>query len=90
MHGFGWLTQMCENVSYINCSFTPKKGSDRYCTSFADLIHVSGAKGKIHIEGCSFSNAHDDPINIHGTYTQVTEKIHSLPKCSLHRRKTTV
>ena len=74
MHGFGWLTQMCENVSYINCSFTPKEGSDRYCTSFADLIHVSGAKGKVYIEGCSFSNAHDDPINIHGTYTQVAEK----------------
>ncbi len=74
MHGFGWLTQMCENISYINCNFTPKKGSDRYCTSFADLIHVSGAKGKIRIEGCNFSNAHDDPINIHGTYTQVTEK----------------
>ena len=74
MHGFGWLTQMCENVSFINCNFRPKKGTDRYCTSFADLIHVSGAKGKIHIEGCSFSNAHDDPINIHGTYTQVAEK----------------
>ncbi len=74
MHGFGWLTQMCENVSFINCNFIPKKDSDRYCTSFADLIHVSGAKGKIHIEGCSFSNAHDDPINIHGTYTQVGEK----------------
>ena len=74
MHGFGWLIQMCENVSFINCNFTPKKGSDRYCTSFADLIHVSGAKGKIHIEGCSFSNAHDDPINIHGTYAQVAEK----------------
>ncbi len=74
MHGFGWLIQMCENVSFKGCSFTPKNGSDRYCTSFADLIHVSGAKGKIHIEGCNFSNAHDDPINIHGTYTQVAEK----------------
>lgn len=73
MHGFGWLVQMCENVSYINCSFTPKEDAERYCTSFADLIHVSGAKGKIHIENCRFSNAHDDPINIHGTYTRVHE-----------------
>ncbi len=75
MHGFGWLTQMCENVTFRDCDFIPDEGSDRKCTSFADLIHVSGAKGKIHIESCRFSNAHDDPINIHGTYTVVKEKI---------------
>lgn len=74
MHGFGWLTQMCENVVFKGCDFIPDEKSDRKCTSFADLIHVSGAKGKIHIEDCSFSNAHDDPINIHGTYTVVKKK----------------
>ncbi len=73
MSGFGWLTQMCENVSFISCDFTPKENSDRCCTSFADLIHVSGAKGKIHIENCNFSHPHDDPINIHGTYTRVKQ-----------------
>ncbi len=75
MHGFGILTQMCENVSFISCNFTPLKGSDRNNTSFADLIHVSGAKGKIHIENCNFSNAHDDPINIHGTFTRVKKAV---------------
>ncbi len=71
MHGFGILTQMCENVKFISCNFTPSEDSDKHNTSFADLIHVSGAKGKIHIENCNFSNAHDDPINIHGTFTRV-------------------
>lgn len=75
MSGFGWLTQMCENVSFIGCSFSPNPLSDKNCTSFADLIHVSGAKGKIHIEGCNFSHAHDDPINIHGTYTRVKKML---------------
>ncbi|MBQ8502774.1 MAG: right-handed parallel beta-helix repeat-containing protein [Clostridia bacterium] len=75
MHGFGWLTQMCENVAFHNCNFRPEKNTDRFCTGFADLIHVSGAKGKIHIENCSFSNAHDDPINIHGTYTRVRKAL---------------
>lgn len=75
MHGFSWLTQMCENVSFIGCNFVPRKGADRFATSFADHIHVSGAKGKIIIESCNFSNAHDDPINIHGTYTRVKKML---------------
>ncbi len=77
MHGFGFLTQMCENVSFIGCDFTPEKGGERHNTSFADLIHVSGAKGKVHIENCNFSNAHDDPINIHGTFTRVKKAVDS-------------
>lgn len=75
MHGFGFLTQMSENVSFENCHFVPKENSDRVTTSFADLIHVSGAKGKISISDCEFSHAHDDPINIHGTFTRVKKKI---------------
>lgn len=75
MHGFGWLTQMCENVTFKNCDFTPEEESDRKSTSFADLIHVSGAAGKVHIENCKFSNAHDDPINIHGTFTVAKGRI---------------
>lgn len=75
MHGFGFLLQMAENVTFESCNFAPRKGTDRHTTSFADLIHASGAKGKIKINNCSFCNAHDDPINIHGTYTRVKKKI---------------
>jgi len=71
MHGFGFLIQMSEDVSFNRCNFVPREGTDRHTTSYADLIHASGAKGKIKIENCKFSNAHDDPINIHGTYTRV-------------------
>ncbi len=71
MHGFSWLSQMCENITFKGCNFTPKQGGERNCTSFADHLHFSGAKGKVHIENCNFSNAHDDPINVHGTFTRV-------------------
>lgn len=73
LHGFGWLTQMCKDVSFRNCRFVPN-ADGRLCTSYADLIHISGAAGKIEIENCEFSFAHDDPINIHGTFTRV-EKV---------------
>ncbi len=75
LHGFAFLTQMCENISFNKCRFTPKEGGDRISTSYADHLHFSGAKGKITIDSCVFSNAHDDPINIHGTFTRVKKAL---------------
>ncbi|MDN3017455.1 glycosyl hydrolase family 28-related protein [Paenibacillus sp. BSR1-1] len=75
MHAFGWLTQMSHNVSYYDCTFKTREESERYTSSYADLIHVSGASGHVHIEGCTFNHAHDDPINVHGTFTRVEKKI---------------
>lgn len=74
LHGFGWLTQMSRNVSFLNCRFEPNNKGNT-CVSYADLIHVSGAGGKINIENCYFSHAHDDPINIHGTFTRAEKLI---------------
>lgn len=76
MHGFGWLTQMCENVSYDSCDFLPREGTGRIITSYADLIHVSGAKGKISVTNCNMAFSLDDHINVHGTFTRV-DKRHS-------------
>lgn len=73
LHGFGWLVQMCKDVAFRDCRFEPN-ADGRLCTSYADLLHVSGAAGKIEIENCAFSHPHDDPINIHGTFTRV-EKV---------------
>ncbi len=87
LHGFGWLTQMCKNVSYRNCRFEPGEGF--FCTSYADLIHVSGAAGKIEIEDCTFSHPHDDPINIHGTFTRVEKVLDEKTLCLryVHRQQ---
>lgn len=77
MNGFGFLVQMSRDVSFDTCSFVPNPKNNRHCTSFADLIHVSGAAGLISIKNCAFSHAHDDPINIHGTFTRVVKQIDS-------------
>lgn len=75
MHAFGWLTQMSHHVSYYDCTFQTRPESERHTSGYADCIHFSGAGGHVHIEGCTFKQAHDDPINVHGTFTRVEEKI---------------
>lgn len=89
LHAFGWLTQMCHNVTYLDCMFKAREGTGRHVTSYADLIHVSGASGHIHIEGCEFYHPHDDPINIHGTFTRVEERVdeNRMKLCYVHRQQ---
>lgn len=89
MHGFGWLTQMSDTVSFEDCAFVPRTKEGRQTTSFADLIHVSGARGQIRIERCRFKNAQDDAINIHGTFTRVKERLdaHTLILEYVHRQQ---
>lgn len=71
MHGFGWLSQMCENLTFKNISFTP---ADNYhVSSFADCIHVCGCKGYVKIDDCLFTHPHDDGINIHGAFLRLKE-----------------
>lgn len=75
MHGFGFLVQMAENVTFDGIRMETDIETGRNTSSFADGIHVSGAKGKIEIKNSFFNNTHDDPINIHGTFTRVEEKL---------------
>lgn len=75
MHGFGWLMQMSENLYYNDCHFMPRENSGHLTVSFADILHASGSKGDIVIDGCEFSNSHDDPINLHGTFTRVASRV---------------
>lgn len=75
MHGFGWLIQMSEDVTYRGCNLMPRENSGHMTVSFADGLHASGAAGEIIVENCNFSNTHDDPINFHGTFTRVEQRI---------------
>ena len=40
-----------------------------------DGLHVSGCRGRRLVKDCVFSGAHDDAINIHGTYLRVVERL---------------
>jgi len=72
MHGFGWLCQMCENITYEKVQFKPADGF--VVSSFADHIHICGCKGKVKINDCFFTHPHDDGINIHGAFLR-TKKV---------------
>ena len=70
-HGFGVLGRTSENITLDHVSFRAPEETGRTTAGYADFIQISGCKGKIKIENCYFANAHDDPINIHGTFQQV-------------------
>ena len=73
MHGFGWLSQMCENLTFDKISFKPADGYK--VSSFADCIHVCGCKGYVKINDCFFRDPHDDGINIHGAFLRLKRMI---------------
>lgn len=75
MHGFGWLSQMCEDLSFDKISFTPDKDRGYRVSSFADCIHVCGCKGYVKINECLFEHPHDDGINIHGSFLRYCNQI---------------
>ena len=52
--------------------FEAPKESGRTTAGYADFVQMSGCKGAININNCTFAGPHDDPINIHGTFNTVT------------------
>lgn len=74
MQTFGLVAQFSENVTIDRNNFRPDPASGRSTASSADFLQMSGVKGKVSITGNVFDGPHDDPINIHGTYLEVTGK----------------
>jgi len=75
IHGMGIVNQFSGNLTFDHVVFAPDKNSGRTTSAWADCIQVSGCKGKVIVNNCRFSGAHDDAINIHGTHLRVIEKI---------------
>ena len=74
LYGFGIVGQNSENITLDGVNFDVPKDSGRSTAGFADFVQMSGCKGEIRIENCTFVNPHDDPINIHGTFMRVVKK----------------
>lgn len=87
LHGFGWLIQMCRDVRFHQVDFVPD--AQHHVCSFADCIHVCGCKGKVTITDCSFTQAHDDAINIHGAFLRFVRQIdaHTAVFQFVHRQQ---
>lgn len=75
LYGFGIVGQHSENITLDGVKFEEPENSGRKTVGFADFVQISGCKGEVRIENCSFSNPHDDPINVHGTFNEVVERI---------------
>lgn len=71
MGNFGIVCQYSDNLNFLACKFAPEVGSGRTNAGFADFLQVSGCKGLLKVEDSYFSGAHDDPINVHGTYLKI-------------------
>ncbi|MFD4907018.1 RICIN domain-containing protein [Kitasatospora purpeofusca] len=72
LHGFGFLGQMSENITIDGNDFRTDPAGGRSTAGFADFVQMSGIKGAVNIRNNMFDGAHDDAINIHGTYVEVT------------------
>ncbi|MFD8320981.1 RICIN domain-containing protein [Kitasatospora purpeofusca] len=72
LHGFGFLGQMSENITIDGNDFRTDPAGGRSTAGFADFVQMSGIKGAVSIRNNVFDGAHDDAINIHGTYVEVT------------------
>ncbi len=70
LHGFGILDQMGDGFTVRGVRFRAPTAGGRHTAAFADLVHVSGDRGHVSIEDCDFGFAHDDAVNVHGTYVQ--------------------
>lgn len=75
MHAIGAVSQFSRDITYDHVYCGPREGSGRILASSADFLHFSGCAGKVRILDCRFSGAQDDPINVHGTYLRIDEKV---------------
>lgn len=75
MHGLGIVSQYTRNVTMKGVKCVPRETTGRILASSADMMHFSGCSGKVSVLGCTFSGAHDDPINVHGTNLRAVEKV---------------
>jgi hypothetical protein len=74
MHGLGVVGQFCENIRCEELMLAPRPETGRTAAAFADFLHFSGCRGRIEVLNSRFAGAHDDAINIHGTYLRIVER----------------
>ncbi len=77
LHGMGIVGQFSEDITLDKVRMAPEASSGRTCSVWADSTHFSGCRGQITYRECVFDGAHDDAINVHGTYLQIQEVLSS-------------
>ena len=81
--GLGILSQYCENLEMRRVNMIPNPHKNRYLSGHDDGLHFMGCKGEIIVDDCDAQGLMDDPINIHGTYVPVVQRVNdNTLKCS--------
>lgn len=52
-----------------------RQGSGRLVTATADATHFVNCRGQLMLENCLWENQLDDPVNVHGVYTHVAQRM---------------
>ncbi|WP_200976403.1 right-handed parallel beta-helix repeat-containing protein [Echinicola sp. 20G] len=71
MHGMGFVSQFCKNVTVDGLDVRPRPGSGRTCAAWADILHFSSCRGDLKVKNSYLSAANDDAINVHGTHLKI-------------------
>ena len=81
--GLGVLSQYSENIEMQKVNMIPNPNKNRYLSGHDDGLHFMGCKGEIIINDCDAQGLMDDPINIHGTFVPIIERINDTSiKCN--------
>lgn len=73
--GLGILSQYSQDLTFTNVHIVPNAAKKRVFSGHDDGFHFMGCSGLIKVERCSWAGLMDDPINIHGTCSRITEII---------------
>ena len=71
--GMGIIAQRTRDIRVRNVNVTPSAG--RIVSLTADATHFVNCAGSIEITDCLFENQMDDPMNVHGIYARVSERL---------------
>lgn len=71
----GVLGQFADGVHLKNLTVQPTPGSGRFFSVTVDATHFCNCRGMIRIEDCRFENQMDDPINVHGIFSRIKERV---------------
>lgn len=71
--GLGVLSQYSKDISFDDVHMIPNARKGRVFSGHDDGFHFMGCSGLLKIENCSWAGLMDDPINIHGTCSRITE-----------------
>jgi hypothetical protein len=69
--GMGVIGQFCENVTLSRCRVSPAAG--RIFSVMVDATHFVNCRGDILLEDSLFEGQLDDPSNVHGINTRISE-----------------